>query len=278
MGNSSSTVIPAAATLSAAMNLGVIIRGVVLAAALGGLAAVVGLTGAHLDRAATAAARLDEPVYLPRAEYLRPISLGWQNVLADILWFRTISYFGEHYRSDRTYAWLAQMCDLVTDLDPRAEHVIPLRRLHPAMGGRSSRRRHRLLEKGARQFSRFLDARVLHRLPGLFLQERLRRVAQTSASRHAAAGVHPSVADLVAVLATEQYGPDTTLAFLSELERDIDSQDVRHLVRENMEEARLAADLQRAQHRRRGLSGQHGASAADGGGAGRRGPAARRSR
>jgi len=150
MGNSSSTAIPTAANLTAAMQLGFIIRGVVLAAALGGLAAVVAVTGAHLDRAATAAARVDEPVYLPRAEYLRPISLGWQNVLADILWFRTISYFGEHYRSDRTYAWLAQMCDLVTDLDPRAEHVYRFAGLILPWEANDVDEGIRLLEKGVR--------------------------------------------------------------------------------------------------------------------------------
>lgn len=245
MGNSSSTVIPAAATLSAAMNLGVIIRGVVLAAALGGLAAVVGMTGARLDRAATAATRRDEPVYLPRAEYLRPISLGWQNVLADILWFRTISYFGEHYRSDRTYAWLAQMCDLVTDLDPRAEHVYRFAGFILPWEAGQADAGIRLLEKGARQFPDSWTLEYFIGFQAYFFKndyaealKHLRRAMQLP-------GVHPSVSNLIAVLAAEQYGPETTLAFLAELERDVDSQDLRHLVRENMEEARLAADLQR---------------------------------
>src|SRR5215831_18573347 len=120
---SSSTPTLTAPSLAPALPWAMLIRVAALIVALGALAAVVAVTGTRLDRAATAAARADEPVYLPRAEYLRPISFGWQNVLADVLWFRTISYFGEHYRGDRTYPWLAQMCDLVTDLDPRAEHV-----------------------------------------------------------------------------------------------------------------------------------------------------------
>src|SRR5262249_58229838 len=109
--------------LSVAMHLTTAIRSAALLAALGGLAGVVALTGVRLDRARADVSAEDEPVYLPQAAYLRPMSLGWQNVLADLLWFRTISYFGEHYRSNRTYPWLAAMCDLVTDLDPRAEHV-----------------------------------------------------------------------------------------------------------------------------------------------------------
>src|SRR5206468_12503187 len=104
----STTTLPAANRL-AAMQIGSAIRRLAVLAALGGLAIVVVMSGTLLDRAATAAARSDEPVYLPRAEYLRPMSLGWQNALADVLWFRTISYFGDHYRNDRTYPWLAQM-------------------------------------------------------------------------------------------------------------------------------------------------------------------------
>ncbi len=243
--NSPSTTTPAAANLSAAMQLGTLIRGVALAAALGGLAAAVAVTGTRLDQAATAVTRADEPVYLPRAEYLRPMSLGWQNVLADILWFRTISYFGQHYRSDRTYPWLAQMCDLVTDLDPRAEHVYRFGGVILPWEANQADAGIGLLEKGARQFP---DSWLLQYYIGFHYYffkddyvralEHLRRAMQLP-------GAHTSIPRLVAVLAAEEYGPDTTLAFLSELERNVESQDLREVVRENMQDVRMSADLQR---------------------------------
>jgi hypothetical protein len=228
-----------------ATHLGTFVRGVIVLAAVGALAFVVATAGAHLDRAATAVAHGDEPVYLPRAEYLRPMSLGWQNALADILWFRAISYFGEHFRSDRTYPWLAQMCDLVTDLDPRAEHVYRFAGFVLPWEANQADAGIRLLEKGARQFP---DSWVLEYFVGfdyyLFKNdypkalEHLRRAAQLP-------GVHPSVTALIAVLAAEHYGPETTVAFLSELEHDVDSQELREVVRENLQEARMAGDLQR---------------------------------
>jgi hypothetical protein len=228
-----------------ATHLGTLVRGAALLAVLGVLAVVVAAAGARLDRAATAVERGDEPVYLPRAEYLRPMSLGWQNALADVLWFRTISYFGQHFRSDRTYPWLAQMCDLVTDLDPRAEHVYRFAGFVLPWEANQADAGIRLLEKGARQFP---DSWVLQYFTGFHYYffknhypqalEHLRRAAQLP-------GVHPSVTALIAVLATEHYGPETTIAFLSELERDVDSQDLRDVVRENLQEARVADDLQR---------------------------------
>ena len=221
------------------------IRGVVLTAALGGLAAVVAVTGADLDRGARAAARADEPVYLPRAEYLRPISLGWQNALADILWFRTISYFGEHYRSDRTYSWLAQMCELVTDLDPRAEHVYRFGGVILPWEAGQTDAGIKLLEKGARQFPDSWSIAYYLGFEYYFFRNdyaaalaHLRRAMELP-------DAHPSAAALVTVLASEQYGPDTALAFLAELERNAETADLRDIIRANIKDARLAADMDR---------------------------------
>jgi len=76
-----------------------------------------------LDRDLSARTDVAELVYLPPTRFLRAVSLGYEEALANVLWFRTISYFGGHYQSDRIYPWLAAMCNAVTDLDPRAEHV-----------------------------------------------------------------------------------------------------------------------------------------------------------
>jgi hypothetical protein len=221
------------------------LRRVALVVGLGGLVVAVGITGRRLDQAATTAVRADDPVYLPRAEFLRPMSLGWHNVLADILWFRTISYFGEHYRGDRTYRWLAEMCDLVTDLDPRAEHVYRFAGFILPWEANQADAGIRLLEKGARQFPDSWSLQYFLGFQAYFFKNdyakalaHLRRAIQLP-------GVHPSVPQLIAVLAAEQYGPDTTLEFLIELERNVDSPELRAIVREKIQEAQLASALQR---------------------------------
>ena len=242
--NSPSTTIPRLANLFAAMDVGAAIRGVALAAALGGLIVVVAVSGTRLDASMGAATRTDEPVYLPRAEYLRPMSLGWQNVLADVLWFRTISYFGEHYRSDHTYPWLAAMCDLVTDLDPRAEHVYRFAGAVLSWEANQTDAGIRMLEKGARQFP---DSWTLEYYLGFHYFFFKNDYAQALAHLRRAMqlpGAHPEVAHLATVLAAEQYGPETTLAFLAELERNVDSPDMREVVREQMRDTQLAAALQ----------------------------------
>ena len=61
-----------------------------------------------------------EVLYLPNGKALNFLSFGYRNVLSNILWFNSISYFGRHFRSDQNYLWLFHMADLVTTLDPNA--------------------------------------------------------------------------------------------------------------------------------------------------------------
>jgi hypothetical protein len=65
----------------------------------------------------------EESFYLPRVEFVDALSLGYRDIAAHIFWFRTINYFGSHYRSDRRYTWLGHMCDIVTSLSPKSPHT-----------------------------------------------------------------------------------------------------------------------------------------------------------
>ena len=64
-----------------------------------------------------------EVLYLPSREGVEALAFGYKNFLSSLLWIKTISYFGRHYREDGVYKWLGHMCDLVTALNPRAEHA-----------------------------------------------------------------------------------------------------------------------------------------------------------
>lgn len=60
-----------------------------------------------------------DPIYLPEVQYVRLVTFGFDNFVSDLLWFNTISYFGEHFVTDQDFRWFSFMCDLVTELDPR---------------------------------------------------------------------------------------------------------------------------------------------------------------
>ena len=224
---------------------GMSLRTLSLLVALGLFSAVVAVSGQRLDRRPGPETNTNNPVYLPQVKFLRAVSLGYHNVLADLLWFRTISYFGEHYRSERTYPWLAHMCDLVTDLDPRAEHVYRFAGvILPWEAGQVDAGNH-LLEKGVQVFP---DSWMLHYLLGFnyyfFRGDYARAVEQIQRAAQLP-NAHRNVVRLAAVLAAEQYGPDTALQFLTEMEQTVDSDEMREVIHRHMREARLAADLNR---------------------------------
>ncbi len=64
----------------------------------------------------------ESPLYLPKASQVRLLTLGFNNLAADIGWFHTVNYFGKELQHTRDYRWLYEMCDLITSLDPKAEH------------------------------------------------------------------------------------------------------------------------------------------------------------
>lgn len=95
---------------------------------LGGMTLGLGLCALALTHPLHGSARSaklnhDKPLYLPNGSALDLISFGFKNMLARVLWFQTINYFGKQYANEKNFRWLFHMCDLVTTLDPKALHV-----------------------------------------------------------------------------------------------------------------------------------------------------------
>jgi tetratricopeptide (TPR) repeat protein len=69
----------------------------------------------HLRRGAT----LQEALYISSPKLLKRLSLGYDGLLADIYWTRTVQYFGgKHVVGARHYALLAPLLEITTALDP----------------------------------------------------------------------------------------------------------------------------------------------------------------
>jgi tetratricopeptide (TPR) repeat protein len=57
-------------------------------------------------------------LYLPSGKYLKPLMLGFNQLAADFLWLKVVTYFGGHYLTDKNFSWLYRILDLTTTLDP----------------------------------------------------------------------------------------------------------------------------------------------------------------
>lgn len=215
-------------------------RGAAGLAAVGLLGVVVAGSSARLQYAAPAS-RAAGVVYLPDARLLRPLVLGYDNVLANLLWFRTISYFGGHFETDRAYPWLARMCDLVTDLDPRAEHVYRFAGLILPWEANEVDEGIRLLEKGVRNLP---DAWQLHYYLGMtlyFFRDDPDAAAEELGTAARIPGAPPLVARLAAVMYGRRSNPATTVQFLRELLKNAESEQMRQVLTSSLADAEFRA-------------------------------------
>jgi len=78
------------------------------------------LVQGQLDRMRPSRERLEEKlIYIPSGRFLRTAALGFDAVLADLLWTRAVVYFGGHFLTDKDYRWLYHILDAATTLDPK---------------------------------------------------------------------------------------------------------------------------------------------------------------
>src|SRR5438067_1777722 len=202
------------------------LRAVMGVASLCVLGAIVADTGNRL-RHAGVPTTAGEFVYVPDANLLRPMALGYNNVLADLLWFRAISYFGEHYQGNREYPWLARMCDLVTDLDPRAEHVYRFAGLILPWAAHRTDDGIRMLSKGVTNLPRSWVLRYHLGMTYYFFKHDAAHAAEYLGQAARLPGASPLVARLAVLLRARQQGAATTLEFLHQMREESTSPQVR---------------------------------------------------
>lgn len=191
---------------------------------------------AHLGEA-------EELIYAPPPAFLDFASLGYRHALANVLWFRTINYFGRHYRTDRVYPWLAEMCERVTDLDPRAEHVYRFAGLILPWEANEIDAGIALLEKGARNLP---DSWQMHYLLGFsyyFFRDDLDRASRSLRTALSSPGAPQFLAGLLAVIEAAHRGPQQALEFLQTAHASAQLPEMKEMLRQQIDELRFARDL-----------------------------------
>jgi hypothetical protein len=89
------------------------VRGVVGAAALAGLVAATIHAGPYEQRP-----YLYDHLYLPSGKFVEQTSLGYQQLVADLVWFSAIQYYGGYRQAHHSLAYFDGLINIVTDLDP----------------------------------------------------------------------------------------------------------------------------------------------------------------
>ena len=184
-----------------------------------------------------------ELIYVPPARFLRAVALGYDHALANVLWFRTINYFGNHYRGDRVYTWLAYMCDVVTDLDPRAEHVYSFGGILLPWEADRVDDGIALLEKGTRNMP---DSWRMHYMLGFsyyFFKNDLDAASRALERATRLPDTPEFVSRVAATILAAHQGTNNALAFLTELEAQAPNPEMHSALQQRIRELTLAADI-----------------------------------
>jgi len=122
-------------------------------------------------------------MYVPSGQYLRPASLGYRTVLADLLYLWSIQYYG-HTRTLEGRRWLEHIYDVITDLDPQFIDAYLIGALIMSADMSDPQMALRLLDKGREQnpgewilpleagFTAYMNAGQYDRAAGYFEEAR----------------------------------------------------------------------------------------------------------
>ena len=93
-------------------------RNILQIAALAVAVALVFVSARSVEDISTEKRRL-EVLYLPSGEFLDQAALGYRNLAADILWMKTVQYYGGYRWGSNDLALFSHLVDVITDLDPQ---------------------------------------------------------------------------------------------------------------------------------------------------------------
>ena len=157
------------------------------------------------------------PLYLPHAHYVRLVTLGYDTFFSKLLWFNTINYFGKQFASTQDYRWLASMCDVVTVLDPRANHAVEFCGTLLAWVAKEPRKSVELLTRAIEADPTRWRYRYLRGFNNWYFMERLDLAREDFLKASELPGAPAFLSTMASRLVADEHGPTLARQFLQEM-------------------------------------------------------------
>lgn len=197
-----------------------------------------------LDRVKASVRPIQSVRFLPNSEYLRVAALGYQSILADLLWLRAIQVMGERKLSNEDGQWLYQLLDVVTTIDPSfvrayeaGSHALCTLVVMPAEANR-------LLEKGMRHNPQSWSLPFLLGINQFFEFGEDDKAAKSIALAGSLPGAPERLVSLAARLFVSAKSPQQAVEILAKAYEEATNGNVRQLLETRLKEAIVERDLQ----------------------------------
>lgn len=200
-----------------------------------------------------------EANYVPTATALGPMSLGYKEALADLLWMRALIFTGSHLGGHNVDA-IVRYIDAITTLSPRFHHAYTWGGVTTIYAGSSEVTRTMvdgaiaIYERGLAEFPEShqllfpLGMLLLHQVqstPGYAAEERAELAARGAEyiRRAAAYGADPLVRQYAATLIRDHAGDELARQFLESQLATAEDEGYRRLLRKKLTELGGGKDI-----------------------------------
>ncbi len=183
------------------------------------------------------------PLYLPEADKVRLLTLGFDNFASDILWFGTLNYFGKQYDSNKDLRWFAHMCDVVSSLDPKAEHVYEFCVTLLSWVAKRPEESARLIEKAIANKPDYWRYHYLKGFTQWYFLERKDLAQQTLSHASTLKDAPPFLASLATRLMVAEDSPATAIRFLKDLLANTKDETAKAAFKEKLNLAYISRDI-----------------------------------
>src|SRR3990170_7095555 len=109
------------------------------------------MTQTYIERHKGIEQRIEKVMFLPKGEYLKPAVIGYEQLVGDIIWLRTIQVIGDKVVTPKGYDWVYHAMDVVTTLDPKFAYAYQFGGVTLSELGNRPDMSNMLLEKGLKE-------------------------------------------------------------------------------------------------------------------------------
>lgn len=190
-----------------------------------------------------AAVRAQELAYLPKGEYLKLASLGYRQLVSDLLWLKAVQHIGGRKVKDEDLFWAFHVIDVVTDVDPQFVAAYQIGGVVLGVWGGRPQDSITLLTKG------IMHNPEVWQLPfyvGYDYFYELRdpvRAAEFFRMAGALPGAPDYLPNLAARMTVEAGDPDAALEFLERLYRQTPDERLREALMERSKDVIIERDI-----------------------------------